>query len=159
MTPEIVAGERMPSKIARAYESAIAADTFAVLHLRREVDGFGGDRQLYVKEAIAFMTRLSKRIRGKATFRRLRPLERFLPNAVTIEKLTDGPHLNVMVRRPPHWDFDTFACAMREEWLKSPWAATDERAIKIMRREWGSNLVGYCHKEGDDAMIMETLRL
>jgi hypothetical protein len=158
MRPEIVAGERMPAKIAREYESALSADTYAVLHLRRDLEGHRGDRQLYVKEAVAFTMRLSKRVRGKATFRRLRPLERLLPNAITVEKLFDGPHLNLMVRRPPHWDFETFASVLREEWLKSPWAATDERAIKIMPREPNSDLVAYCHKEGDGSQILETLR-
>jgi hypothetical protein len=158
MKYEIVAGERMSAKIARAFEVALSADTYAVLHFRREVDGYRGDRQLYVKETVAFMTRLSKRVRGKATFRRMPPLERFLPNAVTLEKLADGPHLNVMLRRPIHWEFDCFADALREEWLRSPWAATDKRAIKVMQRERGSNLVAYCHKEGDEALIIETLK-
>ncbi|MCL6684098.1 hypothetical protein [Sphingomonas alba] len=157
MEPEIVAGERMSAKIAKAFDAAISPDTYAVLHLRRELDGCRGERQLYEREALGFMARLSKRVRGKATHRRLPPDQRFLPNAITIEKLFDGPHLNVMLRRPANWEFDAFEAVLREEWLKSPWAATDQRAVKIMERERGSNLVGYCHKEGDEALLIETL--
>ena len=157
MSPEIVAGERMSAKIAKAFDAAIFPNTYAVLHLRRELEGYRGERQLYEREALGFMARLSKRVRGKTTYRRLAPDKRLLPNAITIEKLLDGPHLNVMIRRPGNWEFDAFAGALREEWLKSPWAATDERAVKIMPRQRGSNLVGYCHKEGDEALLIQTL--
>lgn len=134
------------------------SDVYAVVHLRREVDGIRGQRSIYVAQAVAFMERLSKRVRGKSTYRRLPHLARFLPNAVSIEKLADGPHFNVMIRKPANWGFEQFRDAFVEEWLKSAWAATDERAIDVQPRQIDSDLFGYCHKEGDEALVHETLR-
>lgn len=147
----------MAARIAQAIDTALNADVYAVLHLNREVDGHRGDRTLYEREAVAFMVRLAKRIRGKVVYRRLPVDHRFLPNVITIEKLGDGPHLNVMMRKPAHCDFDKFRAALLEEWRKTPWAATGERSAYCQPREPGSRLAGYCHKEGDEALVHETL--
>ena len=148
----------MSARIARNLEAALAADVYAVLHLNREIDGIRADRSIYVREVVAFMERLAKRCRGKTQYRRLPHLHRFLPNAVTIEKMADGPHLNVMIQKPPRWSLEEFQDVFATEWLKSSWAATDERAVYVAPREPRSNLVGYTHKEGDESLVIETLR-
>jgi hypothetical protein len=158
MRPETIPGEIMSAQIAKAFEAALAADVYAVLHLNRELDGIRADRSIYVRQVVGFMERLAKRCRGKTQYRRLPHLHRFLPNAVTIEKIADGPHLNVMIQKPLNWPFDDFHKVFATEWLKSPWAATDERAVYIARRKARSNLIGYTHKEGDESLVLETLR-
>ena len=158
MRSEIISGEIMSARIARAFEASLAADVYAVLHLHRELDGIRADRSIYVREAVGLMERLSKRCRGKTQYRRLPHLKRFLPNAVTIEKMIDGPHFNVLVRKPTHWSFDDFEGVFAAEWMRSPWAATDKRAVYIAPREPGSRLVSYTHKEGDESLVLETLR-
>lgn len=157
MRPEIISGEVLAARIAKAFEAALAADVYAVLHLNRQIDGYRGDRQLYKNEALAFMVRLARRVRGKSLYRRCPPNRRFLANAITIEKLGDGPHLNILIRKPRHWEFDAFREVFVEEWLKTPWAATDPKAVYCQPREPGSDLAGYCHKEGDEALVHETL--
>lgn len=159
MRPDIVAGEIVPARLARAFEATLQSNVYAVLRLCREVDGIHGDRAIYVEEAVKFMARLARRVRGKRAYERLPHLERFLPNAMSLEQLFEGPHFNLMIRRPVSWDFAPFEAALTEEWLKSPWASNeDDRAIKIEPRQTGSCLFGYCHKEGDEALIVETLR-
>lgn len=158
MRPDITAGEYVPASIARAFELALQSNVYAVLHLKREVDGIRGERSIYVKEALRFMARLAMRVRGKTLYKRLPSGERFLSHAMSIEKLFDGPHFNLMIRRPEHWDFDRFHAALVEEWVKSPWAAQDERAMLVEPREAGTDLFGYCIKEGDEALIHETLQ-
>lgn len=148
----------MSARIARAFEAAVAADTYAVLHLHREVDGVWAHRSIYVDEAVRFMARLARRCRGNTQFRRLDHLSRFLPNAITIEKLADGPHLNVLIQKPSRWTFEDFQQVFLEEWWRSQWASTDERAVYIAPREAGSDLFGYTHKEGDESLVRETLR-
>lgn len=158
MRPEIISGEIMSARIARAFEAALAADNYAVLHLNRELDGVRADRSIYVQEALRFMARLARRCRGSTQYRRLDHLTRFLPNAITIEKLADGPHLNVLIQKPSRWSFEDFQQVFVAEWLQSPWAATDERAVYIKPRNPRSRLVGYSHKEGDESLVIETLR-
>ena len=158
MRPEITAGDYVPACITRAFEVALQSNVYAVLHLKREVDGVRGERLIYVKEALRFMARLAVRVRGKNVYKRLPCGERFLTHAMSIEKLFDGPHFNLMIRRPEHWEFDRFQAALVDEWMRSPWAAQDERAILVEARQAGSDLFGYCIKEGDEALIHETLQ-
>jgi hypothetical protein len=159
MRPEINAGEIVPARIARAFEASLQSNVYAVLRLNRDLDGVRADRSIYVDEAVRFMARLAQRVRGKRVYGRLPHLKRFLPNAMSIEQLIEGPHFNLMIHRPDSWDFEAFEMALKEEWLKSPWASNDdERAIKIEARQPGSCLFGYCNKEGDEALIVETLR-
>jgi hypothetical protein len=158
MRPEIVAGEYVPACITRAFEGRLRSNVYAVLHLKREVDGIRGERSIYVSEALRFMARLSSRIRGKNAYKRLPTGRRFLPHAMSVEKLFDGPHFNLMIRRPDHWEFENFQAALVDEWIKSPWAALDERAIYVEPREVQTSLFAYCTKEGDEALIHETLQ-
>src|SRR5258705_4959734 len=158
MKPETISGEIMSAQIAKAFEAALAADVYAVLHLNRELDGIRAERSIYVRQIVGFMERLAKRCRGKTKYRRLPHLHRFLPNAVTIEKMADGPHFNVLIQKPSHWSFDDFYGLLVTEWLRSPWAATDHRAIYIARPESPSKLMAYIHKEGDESLVVETLR-
>lgn len=158
MRPEIVAGEYVPARITKAFEARLRSNVYAVLHLKREVDGIRGERPIYVSEALRFMARLSSRVRGKNVYKRLPTGTRFLPHAMCIEKLFEGPHFNLMIRRPEHWAFDDFQAALIQEWIKSPWAAQDERAIYVEPREVQTDLYGYCTKEGDEALIHETLQ-
>ena len=158
MRPELVAGTRVSARIARAFEKELCTNVYAVLHLNRHVESVLGTRTIYVCEAKLLMKRIAQRARGKSTYRRLPELERFLPNAISIEKLDDGPHLNVMIRRPENWDFETFRTMFLTEWIKSPWAASGAGAIHIQPREVGTDLFGYIHKEGDETLVHETLR-
>ena len=157
MKHAIITGERVTNQLARALEASLRADTYAVLHLNREVDGIRGDRQIYAAETVKFMERLAKLVRGTRNYRSMPAGKRFLANAITIEKLYDGPHLNIMIRKPSHWSDERFREAMVETWQVSPWAACDANAVYIEPRISGSRLVGYCHKEGDEALVVETL--
>ncbi len=147
----------MSAAIAAAFERATRFDVYAVLHLNRYADGFRGEETAYKKAALDLMVRLSKRVFGKSKYRRLPRGSRLLPNMITIEKLTDGPHLNVIMQRPANMDFEMFRARLLEEWFRSPWAANDHGAFYCEPREPGSRLVGYCHKEIDRVCVDETM--
>jgi len=141
---------------AEAYERMVDPNVYAVGHLQRSLGGTRGSREIYENEAVRILARLTRRIYGDKAFRRRKPGTRLIKNLVSIES-NGGPHLNFMLHRPNRIDFPTFKQRLAEEWERSGWAQRSDRAFYCEEREAGSSLVGYCAKEGVDALLLKSL--
>lgn len=131
-------------------------NVYAVQHLRRSLVGVPASRELYEDETVRILARVSRRVFGRNAFRRRQPGKRLIANLVSFET-RNGPHLNLMLRRPDRISLDRFRGILQAEWLRSPWAQTGDRAFYCEDREPGSSLVGYCSKEGIDALLLRSL--
>lgn len=133
---------------ARAFEAWTGFDAYGVFHFNRHADGEIGTEQIYESVAERFIVATSKRIYGKAGFKR-RPLgHRLLPSWMIIEKMADNPHLNLLLRIPDGYDFEKLRDRILDEWFRSPWAATGADAVLFERRKSNAtNLIGYTNKE------------
>jgi hypothetical protein len=135
-------------KQAKAFEKWTRFNAYGVFHFNRYADGQIGTDKIYTDVAEQFILAASKRIFGKNGFRRRPHGHRIIPSWMIIEKKTDNPHLNLLVRIPEGYDFETCRERILEAWVRSPWAATDVGAAIFERRQSSAtDLIGYTNKE------------
>lgn len=133
---------------ARAFEAWTRFDAYGVFHFNRHADGEIGTERIYQDVAERFIVAASKRIYGKAGFKRRPERHRLVPSWMNIEKKADNPHLNLLLRIPDGYDFQKLRDRILDEWFRSPWAATDANAAMFDRRKSSAtNLIGYTNKE------------
>lgn len=138
------------------YDRLVNPNVYAVQHLYRSLDGVAGCPELYENESVRVLARVTQRVFGKNAFRRRQPGKRLIANLVSLET-RGGPHLNLMLRRPERISLEQFRDILSAEWLRSAWAQRGHSAFYCEEREPGSSLVGYCSKEGIDALLLRSL--
>lgn len=136
-------------------ESSVCPDVYAVVHLKRSALGQIGNSTIYDNVASAYLARISCRIFGPKGFRKRPHGHRLIPNAVTLEKLEDRPHLNIHLRCPGHLEFTVLRDIMEEEWspTKTPWASDGRGTFWCEQRDPEGSPVHYSLKEGSQALL------
>jgi hypothetical protein len=157
----IPSSQRFPRRVIRGFDQQINPNVYAVGHLHTclwDGDlriGRPGTFEAYDEEAYKLIANLSKRLLGKTAYRK-RPLSRRrLPNFVTLECMTDCPHLNILIHKPERFSFEELEAALRDEWRKLHWTVKEPGALWIQRR--AGDCVGYSFKEGNEALLPRSL--
>lgn len=152
--------ERVPWKVVQAWEQ-MQLNTYGVLHLQKALWDSDlqlcerGTREIYDRVAYQLVRDVSKAIFGKQSYRRRPKHRKRLPNAVTLERFDDCPHLNVLIHRPATTSLEEFETIFRQEWEKFRWAGTGPNAFYLKPMTGGA--VAYSFKEGPDALLERSL--
>lgn len=134
----------------------IQPNVFAVGTLKLGMGSFGcgfktfiaGDDFRYEEVYRQFICRLSKRVYGKANYRRY---GKKIPNAGTLEGDSHMRyHLNLLLQRPDFISESEFNAMLSEEWSRLPWSLPD-----INIQPCSSPCIFYSIKDGVDRIFFE----
>jgi hypothetical protein len=140
-------------QLAKHLEDKIAPNVYAVIHVKRSVNGEWWNRERIDEATAKFMVAVSKAVHGSRKWRKLDDGKRLLAYATTLEKADTNPHLNLLIHRPDGMDFQKFHDILYDAWLKTGWMAQDVKAFYCEERQPGSKVTGYVLKEGTDSLL------
>lgn len=146
-----------PKRVIHEWDRIIQPNVYAVGHLHRSLWdsdlrlGRSGNFETYDIEAYKLIANVTKRLLGKTAYRMRPPSRKRLPNFVTLERMADRPHLNILIHKPDRFSFEQLEAAFREEWNNLTWTVKEPSAFWIEERSGGC--VSYSFKEGNEALL------
>lgn len=135
----------------------IQPDIYAVVHLKRSLEGMPLTREAAEGIATKIMKNLSIAVLGEKGFRHRPKGRRLLPNCITLEMVDDRPHLNLLLRKPERMSTLRFQMQLHEVILACPWYRSDHGAYWCEERDPRKSPVDYVMKEGTEALLARSL--